>query len=279
VAPDEEFRALLVENAPRAMTLEGSEMTRASSKYPVAVLFAAMPTADEVKAWYNQHYADKGMQSMRPARSYPPFLDLLATRPNARLLDVSCGTGSLLVAATARHLQAVGIDLSDEAVRIARRAAPAAQLAVGLGEALPFRSAMFDYVTCLGSLEHFLDIGKGLREMIRVAKPTARLCIMVPNAGFVGWKLLGHRGTAQQDVQEQLLTLSAWRRLFQEHGLEVLRVIPDRWHAVKWRSAPMRGSRLLTGPPLEVAWRLLPLRWQYQFVFLLAPHSIPAISP
>ena len=239
-----------------------------------------MPTADEVKAWYNQHYAEKGLQSMRPAESYPPFLDLLRTRPNAALLDVSCGAGSLLAAACARHLRAVGIDLSDEAVRIARLVAPGADLTIGLAEALPFRSATFDYVSCLGSLEHFLDIGAGLREMIRVAKPTARLCIMVPNAAFIGWRLLGHRGTAQQDVKEQLLTLSSWRRLFEEHGLDVLRVVPDRWHAVKWRSAPARGSgrRLLTGPVLEAAWRLLPLRWQYQFVFLLAPRSTPPTS-
>jgi SAM-dependent methyltransferase len=231
-----------------------------------------MPTADEVKAWYNRHYVSKGISSMRPAQAYPPFLDLLDTRPNAALLDVSCGAGSLLAAACARNVKAVGIDLSDEAVRLARRVAPGAQLTVGSGESLPFRSSTFDYVSCLGSLEHFLDMGKGLQEMIRVAKPTARLCIMVPNEAFIGWKLLGHRGTAQQDVSEHLMTLPAWRQLFEDHGLDVVRVVPDRWHAVKWRSMPGR-RRLLTGPLLEAAWRLLPLRWQYQFVFLLAPRS------
>jgi SAM-dependent methyltransferase len=236
-----------------------------------------MPTIKEVRAWYDNHYVAKGLQSMRPAQAYPPFLDLLHTRPNASLLDVSCGAGSLLAAAHERHLETVGIDLSHEAVRLARRVAPDALLSVASGESLPFQSSRFDYVTCLGSLEHFLDMGKGLREMIRVAKPTARLCVMVPNDSFVGWRLRGRKGTAQQDVNENLMKLSSWRHLFEENGLEVLRVTPDRWPAVKWRTMPGRGA-LLTGPVLEAAWRLIPLRWQYQFVFLLAPRNSAPIS-
>jgi SAM-dependent methyltransferase len=228
------------------------------------------PSADDVKAWYNQHYAAKGLQSMRPAAAYPVFLDLLEARPGSRLLDVSCGTGALLAAARERRVAAVGVDLSDAAVRLAKRAAPTAEVAVGAGESLAFRDAAFDYVTCLGSLEHFLDMGQGLEEMKRVAKPSARFCIMVPNQDFIGWSALGHQGTAQQDINEHLLPLSAWRRLFEQHGLSVRRVVPDRWHAVRWRCGGGGGAaRLITGPVLEVAWRLIPLRWQYQFVFVL----------
>lgn len=224
----------------------------------------------DVKAWYNQHYAAKGLQTMRPAAAYPVFLDLLGARAGTRLLDVSCGAGSLLAAAVAREIASAGVDLSDEAVRLARRVAPESEVAVGAGEALPFRTGTFDYVTCLGSLEHFLDMGRGLEEMKRVAKPIARFCIMVPNQDFIGWRVLGHRGTAQQDINEHLLPLSAWRQLFEEHGLAVQRVVADRWHAVRWRATRAGGPlRFLTGPVLETAWRLIPLRWQYQFVFVL----------
>ena len=227
-------------------------------------------SAEDVKAWYNQHYAAKGLETMRPAAAYPVFLDLLGAQAGSRLLDVSCGAGSLLAAAGGRDIEAAGVDLSDEAVRLAKRVAPAAEVSVGAGEALPFRSGTFDYVSCLGSLEHFLDMGRGLEEMKRVAKPNARFCIMVPNEDFIGWKLVGHQGTAQQDINENLQSLAAWKRLFARHGLSVLRVVPDRWHAVRWRMR--RGGsplRFITGPVLEAAWRLIPLRWQYQFVFVL----------
>ena len=228
-------------------------------------------TAEDVKSWYNKHYAAKGLETMRPAEAYPLFLNLLEAEPGTRLLDVSCGAGSLLAAANDIGMRAVGVDLSDEAVRLAKRVAPKARVAVGAGESLAFKSGTFDYVSCLGSLEHFLDMGQGLEEMKRVATPQARFCIMVPNQDFIGWKVLGHQGTAQQDINENLQTLGAWRALFAQHGLQVLRVVPDRWHAVRWRMR--RGGsplRFVIGPVLEAVWRLIPLRWQYQFVFVLA---------
>jgi len=241
-----------------------------------------MPSAEDVKSWYNQHYAAKGLESMRPAAAYPVFLDLLGATNGTRLLDVSCGTGSLLAAAQERGVEPVGIDLSDEAVRLAKRVAPGAEVTVGAGETLPFRDAAFDFVSCLGSLEHFLDMGQGLEEMKRVAKPSGRFCIMVPNRDFIGWKVIGHQGTAQQDINEHLLPLSDWRRLFAGHGLAVRKVVPDRWHAVRWR-APGGGARglkrLVTGPALEAAWRLIPLHWQYQFVFVLGRDTRRPISP
>jgi SAM-dependent methyltransferase len=239
-----------------------------------------MPSAAEVRAWYDQHYTAKGLDSMRPPQAYGVFLDLLHAQPGALLLDVSCGPGLLLQAATARGVRAVGVDSSRAAIRVARNAAPTAQAAVGAGEALAFPDAVFDYVTCLGSLEHFLDMRAGLREMLRVAKPAATFCIMVPNQDFIGWKLLGHQGTAQQDINEQLLSLDAWRRLFDEAGLAIVRVTPDRWHAVRWRAARRGGpARFVTGPVFEVAWRLIPLRWQYQFVFLLRRRNTPPTAP
>ena len=229
-----------------------------------------MPSAEDVKSWYNQHYAAKGLESMRPAAAYPVFLDLLGAIRGTRLLDVSCGTGSLLAAAQARGVASVGIDLSDQAVKLAKRVAPGAKVTVGTGEALPYRNASFEFVSCLGSLEHFLDMGQGLEEMKRVATPGGRFCIMVPNQDFIGWKVMGHQGTAQQDINEHLLPLSDWRRLFERHGLAVRKVVPDRWHAVRWRAPGARGvKRLVSGPALEAAWRLIPLRWQYQFVFVL----------
>jgi SAM-dependent methyltransferase len=230
-----------------------------------------MPTAQEVRSWYNRRYASLGLDSMRPFEAYPPVLDLLGTRPGATLLVVSCGSGFLLRAARKRGLTAYGVDLSDAAVRLVHQVSPEIPVAVCAGEALCLRAASCDYVTCLGSLEHFLDVGQGLREMLRVAKRDAHFCIMVPNRNFAGWRLMGHQGTAQQDINERLLSRDEWRAIFEEHGLRVRRVVSDRWHAVKWRSDSRRRSMwyAVKGWLLEVAWSLLPLAWEYQFIFLL----------
>ena len=238
------------------------------------------PQASEVRAWYNTLYASVGLESTRPPEAYPLFLDLLGVRPGTRLLDVSCGSGFLLKAARERGVDAYGIDLSDEAVRLAARVAPQVRLAVGAGEELCFRDGSFDYVTCLGSLEHFLDMAHGVREMQRVAKPDAQFCIMVPNADFLGWRVLGRRGTAQQDINEQLLSLRAWERFFTDQHFRVLNVLPDRWHAVKWRHGYARGPwRLAKGILTEAVWRLMPLRFEYQFVFVLRRRNTLPTSP
>src|SRR5256885_12037883 len=90
-----------------------------------------MPAVDEVRAWYNQHYAGKGLQSMRPRQAYRVFLDLLAVQPRATLLDLSCGPGFLLESAQGRGVAASGVDLSDEAGRLGRRVCPHCSLVVG----------------------------------------------------------------------------------------------------------------------------------------------------
>lgn len=226
-----------------------------------------MPSATEIRRWYNRRYASFGAASMRPYEAYPPILDLLNVSPGSRLLDVSCGTGFLLKAAEARGLRATGVDLSDEAVRVARRTAPGAALTVASGEALCLRPSTFDFVTCLGSLEHFLDMDRGLEEFRRVARPGATLCIMVPNRNFLAWKFGGRVGTAQQDINEQLLSLEQWRAVFHAHGLRELRVLADPWQAV--RLAMGKGMRGVLGRLIGVLWGLIPLRYEYQFIFLL----------
>jgi 2-polyprenyl-3-methyl-5-hydroxy-6-metoxy-1,4-benzoquinol methylase len=228
-----------------------------------------MPTATQIRLWYNRRYAALGAASMRPYEAYPPVLDLLEVRSGARLLDVSCGTGFLLRAAGAKGLHATGVDLSDEAVRVARKTAPAAVQAVASGEALCLRDGSFDYVTCLGSLEHFLDMSKGLEEFRRVARPGATLCIMVPNRDFLGWKLGREAGTAQQDISEHLHSLEEWRTLFVAHGLLEIRVVADPWQAVRLRGAAKGGIRGLVNWLVGALWPLIPLRYEYQFIFLL----------
>jgi len=225
------------------------------------------PTADQIRDWYNRRYTAHGDEAMRPYEAYPPVLDLLGVRAGASLLDVSCGTGNLLRAALARGLRVTGVDLSDAAARVTHRTVPEAGVAVCSAETLCLRDNRFDYVTCLGSLEHFLDIPAGLAEIHRVARPTARVAIMVPNRRFLGWRLLGRRGTAQQEIRETLLSLPEWRAPFRSAGFGEIAVHSDPWQADRLR----RGGKGSLGRVAGQLWRLLPLAVEYQFIFVLRP--------
>ena len=83
------------------------------------------------------------------------FLDEVADRlpDGARLLDLGCGNGAKL-ARIDEHLEVVGVDLSEEQLRLARVAVPGATLVCADFEELDFGPDRFDAVTALYSIVH-----------------------------------------------------------------------------------------------------------------------------
>lgn len=229
----------------------------------------------EVAAWFDATYRDRGLGYLRPARAYPIFLQLLGASSGERLLDVACGPGLVLAAARDRGIVPSGIDLSGEAIALAQRLLPGVDAQVGNAEALPFADATFDHVTCLGSLERFLDRGRALREMRRVGKPGARFCFLVRNASTLVWRLWRER-LHRREVQghQDARTLAQWRELFLSHGFAIERVLPDQWPRQRLRQLlPWRRPR--PGRAEPVAGSLLPLRWCNELVFVLRRAETP----
>lgn len=164
----------------------------------------------KLQCWYNQIYWSKFVH-VCPYHTYLPIIGYLEAQPGLRSLDVGCGGRRLLRAAKERGLVAFGVDFSFSGTVLARSFVPGAHVAVGNGERLPFPDGIFDYLTCLGSLDHFFDIKAGLKEMVRVCKVGARVCIIVPNSFYL-FNIIGvlksgfsRNGTFQP--QEKLATL------------------------------------------------------------------------
>jgi SAM-dependent methyltransferase len=160
-----------------------------------------------------------------------------------------------------------GIDLSQVAVEICRKALPKAEVHCGPAEKLPFADQEFDFISCLGALEHFLDPEVALGEMVRVAKPAAQLLLLVPNIDFPPARLGLYHGTDQSNLREELRSLAGWQELFESAGLKVLK---------RWRDLHVLSRQWITlGPwpywPLRFAQALLlpvwPLSWQYQVYY------------
>jgi SAM-dependent methyltransferase len=107
------------------------------------------------------------------------LIEQAAIRPRDRVLEIGCGTGSVLVLIKREHPEAevVGLDPDPKALIRAKRKAERASVSVGLdrgfaGE-MPYADGSFDRV--LSSLMfHHLDTvekGKALLEVRRVLKP------------------------------------------------------------------------------------------------------------
>jgi SAM-dependent methyltransferase len=79
--------------------------------------------------------------------------------PGARMLDVGCNTGPMLIPLRQRGYDVVGIDISADDVQqaeqyLSARGLPADRLSVGDGTRLPFRDQSFDLVLLIDILEH-----------------------------------------------------------------------------------------------------------------------------
>lgn len=222
---------------------------------------------DDVRAFYeNVYYA-----SVQSATPLPWHVRAIANRLEGlrglEVLDIACGTGQWLAEMSRRNARVAGIDISGRAVALCRVRLPAADIREGVAESLPFEDGRFDVVTCLGSLEHFLDQSKALREMRRVAKSDATVLILVPNAGFLTRRLGLYRGTEQVAIRETVRSLETWTALLRDAGLQV---------RVQWRDLhPLSVAWIAQGPILSRPLRLLqalalplwPMRWQYQVYF------------
>lgn len=98
-------------------------------------------------------------------------------RPDARVLDICCGTGDLLLALQrARRGTVFGSDFSHPMLlgaqgKIARRAVLNAPLFEADGLRLPLRDASFDLLTVAFGFRNFSNYQAGLTEMHRVLRP------------------------------------------------------------------------------------------------------------
>jgi demethylmenaquinone methyltransferase/2-methoxy-6-polyprenyl-1,4-benzoquinol methylase len=106
-------------------------------------------------------------------------------RPGQRILDVCSGTGDLAILVAQcqdGHEAVVGLDMNREMLRYAQRKSAAQRLAIDWLEAdaerLPFLSESFDRVMIGFSTRNLSDLTQGLREMVRVLRPTGRLIIL-----------------------------------------------------------------------------------------------------
>ncbi len=117
------------------------------------------------------------------AQSYKQaIMEQLALREGATILDVGCGTGQDaqdLARAVGLRGRVVGVDSSETMLEVARARAASMQLPVEyvLADAtlLPFADVSFDGCQASRVLGHLREPEQALAEMVRVARPGARI--------------------------------------------------------------------------------------------------------
>jgi ubiquinone/menaquinone biosynthesis C-methylase UbiE len=106
------------------------------------------------------------------------LLSEMTWRENQRVLDVACGTGSLLAAVNdQKGISGVGVDISDQMVRNAAIKNPGMDFHVSGCESLPFENDSIDIITACAAYHHFPDVEAFAREAGRVLRPNGLIYI------------------------------------------------------------------------------------------------------
>ncbi len=119
----------------------------------------------------------------KTARTFAPILK----NPDARILDICCGTGDL-TAALLKHRPAqaepvTGLDFSPEMLARARTKYAATNIVWTEGDAmhLPYSDNSFDLVTAAFGFRNLSNYAAGLRELHRVLRPGGQIGILECN--------------------------------------------------------------------------------------------------
>jgi ubiquinone/menaquinone biosynthesis C-methylase UbiE len=105
-------------------------------------------------------------------------------KENSYVLDVGCGGGqlSLELARSRPDIKITGLDLSNEQIRRANersaQSGNSAQYIQGSALSIPMEKNIFDLVYSVGSIKHWPDPVKGLKECVRVLKKGGLLLVI-----------------------------------------------------------------------------------------------------
>ena len=213
-----------------------------------------------VKRFYDDEFFKETFKV--PGNFYSWALELLSVEKRKRLLDVGCGAGFLLRVAEEKGLSACGIDLSERAVKMAKQITTNSEILVGNAEKLPWKDCSFDFVTCLGTLEHLPHPDRGVKEIVRVLKKGARTNIIVPNLfSFVNiFKVYEEGNVPEGQPIEVFMTRKKWEKTLQDNGLKVMS--RHKYNALSWKSK--NTVNLL----YRVIAPFIPLNLTYSFAFI-----------
>lgn len=206
-----------------------------------------IPSSDELKALYEQHYNFGGERDttytrirewFHFSRPYRLWLvldgDFSFHRPKGagRLLDIGCNEGRGLRIYSKNGFEAEGLELNETAARVAREKGFTVHACL-LQDFQP--PLLYDVVVLSNVLEHSLNPREMLADVLRILKPDGQVWITCPNSQSWQRKIFG-RNWANWHVPFHIVHFSptTLKSILFESGfakIDVAQITPALWVA------------------------------------------------
>lgn len=211
---------------------------------------------------HDQYHADRLDQPLE--QLYPPFnllrleklLDHLGSFLRGRdLLDVGCGQGQLVLAAQRSGWHARGIDLSESAIAICKRAGLNCTVTDFFAQELD--DSRYDLITMTEFIEHVPHPSTFLSRARELLREKGLIYVTTPNFSSLGRRILGGDWTVVGPGHISYFTPSMLRRVVRASGLEPVALFSKNLsptalrRLVGRRTSTTRESRNEDRPPVE----------------------------
>ena len=115
---------------------------------------------------------DESKEGQFTSRIHRLLLSMMKWEISQRILDVACGTGTLLYEMNSKkEIRGFGVDISEQMIENAKAKNPKMEFHVSSSEALPFSDNSMDLIVVCAAYHHFCDVKGFAKEAARVLKP------------------------------------------------------------------------------------------------------------
>lgn len=141
-------------------------------------------------------------------------------KPGMRILDIGCWTGQLYKAINAKNVRYYGVDISKEAIALAKKNFTNGRWSVGSAVNLPFLQGFFDIIVMFDVLEH-IPVGteeKSLSCIRHLLKQNGVFIMSTPASNIISivtdpaYFLMGHRHYSKDNLS----------KLMEKEGLKII---------------------------------------------------------
>lgn len=145
----------------------------------------------ELAAWSERASEYDALFASVSGQAINTILDSLGDLNGKRHLDIACGTGHLVAAASERGAISEGIDFAGAMVAAAQANYPSERFQVAEASELPFGSQSFEAVSCAFGLSHMENPQAAANEAFRVLKLGGRFAFSLWYGPEDGNELIG----------------------------------------------------------------------------------------